>query len=119
MPIAAVDDEPGRSMRGYAIPVGTTGVVSLGVGVVFGIRAHRLSNELSAPGAQFNREKYDERQHANTVAIVSVISGAVFASSAVVLYWQGYVLGHRHKRMTLAPLISAQAAGLAVTGLLP
>ncbi len=112
-------EHPGRTLRIAGIGVGAVGVIGVGVGIVFGLKARSLADDLSAPGAMFDPGKVDDGKSANRTAIIGLVGGTVLVAVGVTLYWRGSVAKSRAEQVTLAPMVSDQVAGLAISGLLP
>ena len=111
-----VASPPGRSQRIAGIAIGAGGVVGVAIGIGFGIHARTLSNDLSKPRAMYDPSKIDAGHRANTIAIVGMAGGAALAAAGAALYWWGYTHGQSTERVSLAPIMSDQLAGLAVAG---
>lgn len=107
----------GATLSGIA--AGGVGVVALGIGIGFGLRARSLSNELSKPGTPYSPSKVDSGERANKITIAGMIGGSVLVAAGATMYWLGYTRGKHQERVTLAPMVSDQLAGLAVVGTLP
>ncbi len=112
-------EAPGRALRLYGVGVSAIGVVTLAVGIGFGLSAKSLSDDLSRPGAVYDPGKVDSGQTADRVAIVGLIGGTVALAVGATLYWRGYARAHHAEAITLAPMVSDQIAGLVVAGVLP
>ena len=109
-------DAPGRGLRIAGITTGAVGVVGLGVGVVFGIRASSLSSDVSK---RYDPDKVRLGERANTLQAVGLIGGGALVAAGALLYWRGHVSGQRDEHLALVPMMSDQVAGLALSGLLP
>src|SRR6185295_87532 len=96
----AADTEPSAppsKTRTYAaIGVGAAGVVAVGVGVIFGVKARSSNNEAKAlcgddlvcPAADFERDKklvQDARSSA-TISTITLVGGAAAIAAAAVVY---------------------------------
>ena len=112
-------ETPGRALRLYGVGLSAVGVVSLAVGIGFGLSASSLSDDLSRRGAVYDPAKVDSGQTANGVAIVGLVAGTVALAVGVTLYWRGRARSRDADAVTLAPMVSNQLAGLVVTGVLP
>jgi len=113
------DQAPGRTLRLSGFATGAVGVVSLGLGVGFGLHARSLSSELSKPGATYSTDKVHSGETANKVAITGLIGGTVLVAAGATLYWLGHSQEKRPEGVTLAPMVSDHLAGLVVAGTLP
>jgi tetratricopeptide (TPR) repeat protein len=90
--------DDGRTLRLSGYAAGAVGVVALGVGGLYGLRARRLSDELSTPGAPYDTGKFEDGQSAERMMIVFYgVGGALLAGGAIL-----YVLGDRADRPGLA-----------------
>jgi tetratricopeptide (TPR) repeat protein len=107
----------GRGMRIAGMAAGGAGVVALGVGVVFGLKAQSLSNEAAA-WTTFDQKRYDEGKADDRNMLVLTGVGAAALVAGGVLYY----LGHRAEQatdtgaLTIAPGIGASAVTLTAAG---
>jgi len=110
---------PGKTLRIAGIGVGAVGVVGVGVGIVFGLKARSISDELSELHGVYSKDKEDDGKRANAFAIAGLVGGTVLVAAGVTLYWRGHVAKGRAERVAVTPMIGDQMAGFAVSGLLP
>jgi hypothetical protein len=78
-----------------------------------------LSSELSKPGATYDPSKVSSGQHANTIAIVGLAGGGALVAAGAALYWWGYTHDRPAEKLSLAPMVSGDIAGLSLSGALP
>jgi hypothetical protein len=99
--------DEGHTLRLSGYAAGAAGIVALGVGGLYGLRARRLSDELSTPGAPYDTGKFEDGQSAERMMIVFYgVGGALLAGGAIL-----YVLGDRADRRSLGEGgLSAQVA---------
>jgi hypothetical protein len=98
----------GRNLRIAAIAAGAAGLVALGVGAYFGVRARSLSDQVS------NAEAYDgSRDRDGKAANRNMLSFAGFGGTALVTAGILYYLGHRAGQtaasdgtVTIAPVMA-------------
>lgn len=109
----------GRALRLSGLTVGAIGVVALGVGIGYGLRASSLSDDLSRRGATYDPAKVDDGHTANRIAIAGLVGGGAALVVGATLYWRGHAQAHDRERLALAPMVSDHSAGLAVAGVLP
>jgi hypothetical protein len=80
----------GRGLRIAGLATGATGVVALGVGVGFGVRATRISAE-AAQWDRFDQARFDQGKAAERNMFILTGAGATVLVTGGVLYY----LGHR------------------------
>ena len=116
------DPEPRRDggggwMRPTGIAVGAAGVVSLGIGAFFGLKAKSLSDELSEPGAQFDPGKEADGEAAERNMFITVGAGAVLVAGGVVLFvLGGGDSGEREAQVGWTPVVGDGYQGVAYGG---
>jgi hypothetical protein len=108
----------GRALRLWGLAAGATGVVALGVGVGFGVHGAHLSDEISRPGARYDRSKVDAGTRANILTATGLVTGVVLVGVGGVLYWRGHARDQR-EHVAIAPLVSDDLLGVALAGALP
>lgn len=91
-----VASDPGKTQRTVAIVAGAVGVVGLGLGTIFGIRAadknseSKSGNHCGFPGKNdcddTGVDLRDEAKSAATISTVSFVAGGVLAAGGVVLW---------------------------------
>jgi tetratricopeptide (TPR) repeat protein len=91
----------GRGMRIAGIATGGAGVVALGIGVVFGLKARSLSNEATSWDT-FDQKADDQGKADQRNMLVFTSVGAAALVAGGVLYY----LGHRAERSTEAGAVS-------------
>jgi len=96
-------------MRIAGVAAGGLGVAGLAGGVVFGLKAKSISDELSEPGAQFDPARVDDGEAANTMMFVCYGVGAALVATGAVLW----VIG---KDTRVAPTADEHGAGLSLAG---
>lgn len=103
--------------RPTGIVVGSLGVVSLGVGVYFGLEAKKLSDELSQPGAQFDPAKEADGEAAERNMFITVGAGAALLTTGLVLFVLGGGGGDdAESSVSWTPVIGRDYDGLALSG---
>ena len=117
---SAADPSPpsaaGRSLRLAGLATAGAGVVGLGIGIVFGLKARSISNEASGwttfDPQRDDQGKADERK----MVVLTSIGGAAIVTGGVLYY-----LGHRARQpgdagaITFAPHLGASAITLTAT----
>lgn len=104
----------GRGLRLAGLFTAGAGVVGLGAGVAFQLRAGSLSDELSEPGAPYDRGKVRDGESAERNMTLAYAAGGVLVVGGAALYLLGRRAGS--ERFAVTPTVSAQGGGLAVTG---
>jgi hypothetical protein len=124
-PRDAPSRKKGLPLRPIGIGVGAAGVVGLGVGAFFGLRAKALNAESKEPGrcdAQsrcdpIGGDRRDDAMSAANVATVAMVAGGVLTAAGVTLF----VLGGSKDAETgqtveAVPLVGEAELGLSVSG---
>jgi len=106
----------GGGMRLGGMVVGGAGVLALGAGVFYGMKAKSISNELSEPGAPFTDARDDEGKAANQTMIIATAAGGALIVGGAVLYFMGRSKGKRGESTAIAPMIVRDGGGLTVRG---
>jgi len=108
---------PGRGMRIAGMATGGAGVVALGIGVAFGLKAQSLSNEASR-WSTFDQKRYDQGKAAERNMFVFTGIGAAALVTGGVLYYLGHRAGQSAEAsaVTIAPGIASSQATLTVAG---
>jgi len=119
-PVHNVDRETGsRSLRLSGIAIGAVGVVGLGAGSYFGLRARSLSDELSETDRErwttADIENFEDGESAERNAIVFGVAGGVLVAGGIALYLVGREGGEIDQP---APLVSIgrDSVNVAISG---
>jgi tetratricopeptide (TPR) repeat protein len=115
-PAASAERHPGRALRIAGASVAIAGALAAGGGVAFGLRARRLSDELTDPDTPYDPERFRSGERAErTMYILYAAGGAAIATGAVM-----FLVGRRGtgspRTARVVPAWSGGAAGLALTG---
>lgn len=107
---------PGRGLRIGGIAAGGTGLVSLGVGIAFGLKARSLSDQVSNE-TMYDKSRDDQGHAAQRNMYIFTGIGAAALATGGVLYY----LGDRARRteqpaLTVAPAVSPSQITFAVSG---
>ncbi|MSP62219.1 MAG: hypothetical protein EXR72_18180 [Myxococcales bacterium] len=110
---------PGRALLFSGIAVAGVGVAALVVGVVFGVQALTLSDQLShpTPGQVFDPSVESSGQTAQWVGIGLLAGGGVALIGGAALFALGLRARHREAPIALAPAFGPGRAGLLVAGI--
>jgi hypothetical protein len=100
-------------LRIAGLATGAAGVVAIGVGATYGLKALKIANEVED---RFSMAREAEGKRANKIAIACYISGGVLVGAGATLYWLGYRRDHREQALTIAPVVSAELTGIVVAG---
>jgi tetratricopeptide (TPR) repeat protein len=109
---------PGGTLRIAGLATAGAGVVAIGVGVVFGLKAKSISNE-AAQWDTFDQARFDQGEAAErNMFIFTGVGGAALLTGGVLYY-----LGHRagatasdSSAVTVAPVITSDAVTFAAAG---
>jgi tetratricopeptide (TPR) repeat protein len=120
-PSAAVAPGEPRTRRNrlwtYA-GIGTVGagVVTAGVGGLYGLRALRLSDELSVTGAPYDRDKIERGERADDImrTLYGIGGALVVGGAALILLAPDEMVVERG--VSFAPMFAADHAGLTLSG---
>jgi len=119
----AVGEETGLSTQQWiGIGVGAAGVVSLGVGAIFGITAMSKADDAGCENGlcpnSASEELNEDALDAGNVATVALIAGTVLAGAGVVLFFVPF--GGEEKpedqALRVQPVLSTQLAGVELGG---
>jgi hypothetical protein len=118
-PPHTADAAPGRTLRIAGIASAGGGAVVVGVGIAYLLHAQRSSNELSVPGAPYDSAKESDGRTANRIGIACTVTGSLVILAGAGLFSWGYLQGHSAERLAVAPMVSSQLTGLALSGTWP
>jgi tetratricopeptide (TPR) repeat protein len=110
---------PGRNLRIAGLLSGGTALIAFSVGIGFGLRAQGIDDELSRPMAPYSRDKEADGKRANQIAITGYVSSAVLLAVGATLYLLGESRDRHERSVAIAPVVSEQLTGLAISGSLP
>lgn len=115
---AAANPGRARTLRIAGMATGGAGVVALGVGIVFGIKAHSIASD-AAKWDTFD-SKRDDEGHADSrnMAIFTSIGAAALITGGV-LYYLGYRADHTAQAadtLTIAPQVGPSHVALTAVG---
>jgi hypothetical protein len=104
--------------------LGGVGVVGLGVGTYFGLRAKSLNDESNEPGRcdeqnecdQIGGEKRDDADSAATASTIAFIAGGVLAATGVTLFILGGSNDDTRARIQAVPVVGLGTAGMTLQG---
>jgi len=108
----------GRGLRIAGIASGGAGVVLIGAGVVFGLRARAVADEASG-WTTFDPHRYDQGQAAQRDMFVLTGAGAAALVAGGVLYYLGHRAGERRggdPKLTFTPSIDGSTFAFTVAG---
>jgi hypothetical protein len=92
----------------------SVGVVSLGVGVFFGMKARTIADELSTPGNTFYVDRDASGRQAGQIALVTTVSGGVLLVGGITMYLMGR--SKRSDGVAVLPSVDPGSAGIVVRG---
>lgn len=115
----------GQNLRLAGMISGGVGLVGIGAGVFFQLRAGSISDDFSTPGNPYDPDKDDDGKSAERFMYISYGAGAALLAGGAVLYY----LGHRARAggderpatTALAPSLTpdGQGVGLVFLGVMP
>lgn len=109
----------GKGLRLAGMVSGGAGVLGLGVGVMFHLRASSISDELSSPGNPYDAGKDSDGESAETLSYVAFAAGGALLVGGAAMYFLGRRAGKSGERLAVLPAVSAGSFGLVVSGGLP
>jgi tetratricopeptide (TPR) repeat protein len=105
-----------RHLRLAALACGAVGLVSVGTGIYYWTRARSLSDSANE-AAVYNRATYDDGKQAETMQwIFYGVGAAAVATGAGLFLYSKRLLARRPATVSLAPMATPGAAGLAAVG---
>lgn len=107
----------GRTMRIAGLAAGGAGVVALGVGVMFGLKARSLSDEATGWDA-YNRNRDDQGKAAQRNMVVFTGVGAAALVAGGVLYYLGHRAEHaaQTSSVSIAPSVGPSQIAVMAAG---
>lgn len=109
----------GRGLRLGGMIAGGVGLVGLGAGVAFNLRASSISDDLSKPGATYDPDKDSDGKSAEKLMYVSFAAGSALIVGGATLYFLGHRARANAEHIAVVPAISPDGFGLVVSGGLP
>lgn len=109
----------GGGLRLVGMVSGGVGLVSLGAGLAFHLRARSLSDELSTMGNMYDDGKRGDGETAETLSYVGFAAGGALLVGGATMYFLGRRAGKSAERMAVIPTMSPGSVGLVVSGGLP
>lgn len=118
---AAGAGDPGKGWKTTGLVTAGVGVVGLGLGVVFGIKAKTISDDISNQKQTEMWRKdikdYEARgQRDENYQVAGLIVGGALVVAGGVIYWHGRSKTSSAERVVITPTVSPTTAGLAVGG---
>ena len=114
-------NDRGKTLRIAGFAIGGAGLVSLGVGIYFGLEAKKISDQISDHDTSMMwpdniQELEDKGQSHENKQIVLMIAGGAMVATGVALYFIGRSRKGSDETVTLVPTATPESAGLALTG---
>lgn len=118
---AAAAAERTRRRRGttsliVGASLGGAGLVGIGVGVVFGLKASSLSDELSQPMAVYDPAKQADGESAERAMLLGVTLGSACLVAGAVFTWRWWSGRRREAPVALAPVLAGNTTGVVLVG---
>jgi tetratricopeptide (TPR) repeat protein len=107
---------PGRNLRIAGLLTSGAALIAFSVGIGFGLRAQSIGDELSRRMAPYSRDKEADGKRANQIAITGYASSGVLLAVGATLYLLGQSRDHSEQAVTIAPMVSEQLTGIAISG---
>lgn len=107
---AAAQSSPQLRIAGFA--TAGAGVLALGAGVLFGMRARSASDSISGHQGDWTdaeKQTFEDGQRANRNMMIAYVAGGALVATGGILYYLG-------SRTHVAPVVGTQTAGLTVWG---
>jgi len=112
---AAPRPAAGRGLRVAGVVAGAVGLVGIGGGVFFSLRARSLSDSVSSA----SRYSPDDAQSGKNAAVLQWVcygAGGAAVVTGALLYWKGRRQGADQPTFSLVPLLGPNSVGLASAG---
>jgi tetratricopeptide (TPR) repeat protein len=122
---ASVEPSPSREpslaapLRIGGLALTGAGVVGLGVGGYYGYVGKRASDRITNNRDAWTQEDFDQQQigkDANANMKVALIAGGAAVVTGVALYFWGRSMRVEERRVSVAPQLSPESSGLAISG---
>jgi serine/threonine-protein kinase len=108
--VSETEGSPGQGWRIAGLATAGAGVVGVGLGVYYGIKAKSLADELTS-SSTFDASKDDARKGAINLQYVGYVAGGAALLGGVAMY---YLLGDSGSRVAVAPQLTPHYAGISV-----
>ena len=123
-PVVEAKPEPvdrGKTLRIAGFAVGGAGLVSLGVGIVFGFKAKDISDQITNHKKEDMwpdtiQDLEDQGQAHENKQIIFMIAGGALIAGGVALYFIGRSRKGDTESVTFVPTATPESAGIALTG---
>lgn len=112
---ASQPSSDGLGLRTAGIVGLGVGVVALGTGVLFNVKANHLANELESTRNDYQRSKESSRKSYQTFGWISYGAGAVCLAGGATLYVLGLARGNE-SRVAVLPALGPGMAGATLQG---
>lgn len=111
----------GKGLRIGGLAVGGAGLVSMGLGIYFGLKAKDISDQISNHDMNMMwpdniQDLEDEGQAHENKQIVLMIAGGALVATGVALYFIGRSRKGDEGAVSVVPTATPESAGLAITG---
>jgi len=110
-PAATRPARKGRGLRIAGLVTGGAGVVMIGAGIAFGMKASGLADEVAE---QYDPDKVDEGESAESTAIILYVAGGAALVGGTVMYFLGRRAGR--ERVAVVPSVSQDQVALTAWG---
>jgi tetratricopeptide (TPR) repeat protein len=112
--------DPGKGLKTTGLVVGGVGVLSLGLGIYFGIQAKKISDDITENGEMWRNDiiaYQDKGQRDEYLQITFLIVGAAAVTGGALLYMKGRNKTKASESMTVTPSMGpGGSAGLTLSG---
>jgi hypothetical protein len=116
---AAGPSDPGKGLKTTGLVVGGVGVVSLGLGIYFGIQAKKISDDITENEEMWRNDiiSYQDKGQRNEYLQITFLAvGGAAVIGGALLYMKGRSKTKAAESMTVTPSMSSGSASLTLSG---
>jgi tetratricopeptide (TPR) repeat protein len=119
VPATPSSGDPGSGMKTTGLVVGGVGVLSLGLGIYFGLQAKKISDDISDNQSMWRNDivaYQDKGQRDEYLQITFLVVGGVAVLGGAALYVKGRSKTKAAEQTTITPAMSSGSAGVSIQG---
>ncbi|MEJ7602968.1 MAG: hypothetical protein WKG01_34085 [Kofleriaceae bacterium] len=111
----------GRTLRTAGLVTGGVGLVGIGAGVLFGVKARSISNQISdhnpaEPWPDDIKQMEQDGEAFETKQVIFLIAGGVVTIAGTAMYLIGRSKRDESNRVTVTPVATPDSIGVSLTG---